>query len=90
MHAVSLRRLTVLVHPNFAGAVFAVPPERVRWCVTSEKEYQKCVALSLRAPTIACVSKGNIIECIIAIRVRRANGARILRKSFISIDIQMD
>lgn len=75
----SLRWLTVFVHANFAGAVFAVPAERVRWCVKSEKEYQKCLALSLRAPAIACVTKENTIDCIIAIRVRRANGARILR-----------
>lgn len=75
----SLRRLTVFVHPTFAGTVFAVPAERVRWCVKSEKEYQKCSRLSLMVPAIACVRKENTIDCIIAIRVRRANGARILR-----------
>lgn len=75
----SLRRLTVFVHPNFTGALFAVTAEKVRWCVTSAKEYEKCNDLSRTAPAIACVAKESTIACIVAIRVRRANGARILR-----------
>lgn len=71
--------LTVFVHPNFAGTVFAVSADGVRWCVKSRVEYQKCLALSLKVPSIACVTKENTIDCIIAIKVRRANGARILR-----------
>ena len=55
----------------FAAAVSAVPTEKVRWCVKSEKELEKCVALAAKAPVFTCSLKLDTIECIKAIKVRR-------------------
>jgi len=55
----------------FAAAVFAAPADKVKWCVKSEKELEKCVTLAAIAPAFTCVKKSNTIECIMAIKVRR-------------------
>ncbi|KAK9539233.1 hypothetical protein VZT92_004351 [Zoarces viviparus] len=55
------------------AAVFAAPATKVKWCVTSDKELQKCVALEKKAPVFSCVKRDNAIGCIIAIRAGEAD-----------------
>ncbi|KAK5889043.1 hypothetical protein CesoFtcFv8_015082 [Champsocephalus esox] len=54
------------------AAVSAVPTEKVRWCVKSEKELTKCVALAAKAPVFTCL-KLDTIECIKAIKASEAD-----------------
>ncbi|KAF1383854.1 hypothetical protein PFLUV_G00136170 [Perca fluviatilis] len=55
------------------AAVFAAPADRVRWCVKSDKEHEKCVALAAKAPAFSCVKKSNTIDCIVAIKAGEAD-----------------
>ncbi|XP_033973731.1 serotransferrin-like [Trematomus bernacchii] len=55
------------------AAVFAAPAAKVKWCVKSEKELEKCVALAAIAPAFTCVTKSNTIECIMAIKAGEAD-----------------
>ncbi|XP_023141531.1 transferrin-a [Amphiprion ocellaris] len=54
---------------GFLATVLAAPgPEKVKWCVKSDAELQKCLALAAAAPAFSCVKKDNTIDCIIAIK----------------------
>ncbi|XP_033935874.1 serotransferrin-like [Pseudochaenichthys georgianus] len=55
------------------AAVSAVPTEKVRWCVKSEKELEKCVALTAKAPAFTCSLKRDTMECIRAITAGEAD-----------------
>uniref|UniRef100_A0A8D0AMN1 Serotransferrin n=1 Tax=Sander lucioperca TaxID=283035 RepID=A0A8D0AMN1_SANLU len=55
------------------AAVFAAPADRVRWCVKSDKEHEKCEALAAKAPAFSCVKKTNTIDCIVAIKAGEAD-----------------
>ncbi|KAI4809940.1 hypothetical protein KUCAC02_018795 [Chaenocephalus aceratus] len=55
------------------AAVSAVPTEKVRWCVKSLKELEKCVALAAKAPVFTCSLKLDTIECIKAIKAGEAD-----------------
>ncbi|XP_070775056.1 transferrin-a [Enoplosus armatus] len=75
------------------AAVFAAPADRVRWCVISDQEHQKCLGLSARAPVFSCVKKENIIDCIIAIKAGEADaitldGGDIYTAGLINYDLQ--
>ncbi|XP_041847938.1 transferrin-a [Melanotaenia boesemani] len=59
------------------AAVFAAPAEKVRWCVKSEQELQKCSALAAAAPTFSCVRKENTLECIVAIKAGEADAITV-------------
>ncbi|XP_059200279.1 transferrin-a [Centropristis striata] len=48
------------------AAVFA--ETKVKWCVKSDKEFEKCQALSAINPVFTCVKKANTLDCIIAIK----------------------
>ncbi|XP_034090393.1 transferrin-a isoform X2 [Gymnodraco acuticeps] len=54
------------------AAVSAVPTDKVKWCVKSEKELEKCVALAAKATAFTCV-KLDTIECIKAIKAGEAD-----------------
>ncbi|XP_061923703.1 serotransferrin-like [Entelurus aequoreus] len=66
-----MKHLLVLVHLLLAclAAVWSAPAdtEKVRWCVKSDKEYQKCMDLAAKAPVFTCVKRTNSMDCIIAI-----------------------
>ncbi|KAM3605207.1 uncharacterized protein V6R79_022248 [Siganus canaliculatus] len=55
------------------ATVFAVPAEKVKWCVKSEQELRKCLALAAKAPAFSCVHKDSTIDCIIAIKAGEAD-----------------
>ncbi|XP_034559808.1 transferrin-a isoform X2 [Notolabrus celidotus] len=55
------------------ATVFAAPHERVRWCVTSQKEQQKCTDFSAKVPVFSCVRRDSILNCIIAIKAGEAD-----------------
>ncbi|XP_028448921.1 transferrin-a isoform X2 [Perca flavescens] len=55
------------------AAVFAAPADRVKWCVKSDKEHDKCVALAAKVPAFSCVKKSNTIDCIVAIKAGEAD-----------------
>ncbi|XP_031710794.1 transferrin-a [Anarrhichthys ocellatus] len=55
------------------AAVFAAPANKVKWCVTSDKELQKCLALEKKASAFSCVKRDNTINCIVAIRAGEAD-----------------
>nr|CAL92188.1 transferrin [Trematomus bernacchii] len=55
------------------AAVFAAPAAKVKWCVKSVKEMEKCVALAAIAPAFTCVLRANTLECIIAIKAGEAD-----------------
>lgn len=54
------------------AAALAAPSARIRWCLKSEAEYQKCKRLEVVAPAISCVPMESTMDCIVAIRVRKA------------------
>ncbi|XP_041658628.1 transferrin-a [Cheilinus undulatus] len=54
------------------ATVFAVPSV-VRWCVRSEKEQQKCLALAASNTVFSCVLRDNTLDCIIAIQAGEAD-----------------
>ncbi|KAL3055169.1 hypothetical protein OYC64_017968 [Pagothenia borchgrevinki] len=55
------------------AAVFAAPAAKVKWCVKSVKEREKCVALAAKDPAFTCVLRANTLECIIAIKAGEAD-----------------
>nr|AEV21971.1 transferrin [Trachidermus fasciatus] len=55
------------------ATVFAAPANKVRWCVTSDKEQEKCAALAAKAPVFSCVRKDSVLACIVAIRAVEAD-----------------
>uniref|UniRef100_A0A7N6AHT8 Serotransferrin n=1 Tax=Anabas testudineus TaxID=64144 RepID=A0A7N6AHT8_ANATE len=40
----------------------AAPAEKVRWCLKSDQEYQKCLTLAAKAPGLSCVKKDNTFD----------------------------
>ncbi|XP_008283972.1 transferrin-a [Stegastes partitus] len=58
---------------GFLATVLAAPAEKVKWCVKSDAEYQKCLALATAAPAFSCVKKDNTIDCIVAIKAGDAD-----------------
>ncbi|XP_049889736.1 transferrin-a [Epinephelus moara] len=55
------------------AAVLAVPGTQVKWCVKSDKEYEKCTALAGVAPAFTCIKRENTIDCITAIKSGEAD-----------------
>uniref|UniRef100_UPI0037E9C6B8 transferrin-a n=1 Tax=Semicossyphus pulcher TaxID=241346 RepID=UPI0037E9C6B8 len=55
------------------ATVFAAPLESVKWCVTSDQEYMKCLDLARANAVFACVKRNNALDCIIAIRSGEAD-----------------
>ncbi|KAI9544731.1 hypothetical protein NQZ68_001609 [Dissostichus eleginoides] len=55
------------------AAVFAAPAGKVKWCVKSDKELEKCLALKAKAPAFTCVLRLNTLDCIIAIKAGEAD-----------------
>ncbi|KAK2822410.1 hypothetical protein Q5P01_022475 [Channa striata] len=53
--------------------VFAAPAEKLRWCLKSEQEQQKCLALAQNSPVFSCVRRDNTADCITAIRAGEAD-----------------
>ncbi|XP_037644109.1 transferrin-a [Sebastes umbrosus] len=76
------------------ATVFSAPADlKVRWCVKSDKELEKCVALAAKAPAITCVKKDNTIDCIVAIKAGEADaitldGGDIYVAGLINYDLQ--
>uniref|UniRef100_A0A3Q1FJK2 Serotransferrin n=1 Tax=Acanthochromis polyacanthus TaxID=80966 RepID=A0A3Q1FJK2_9TELE len=59
---------------GFLATVLAAPgPEKVKWCVKSDAELQKCNALAAASAAFSCVKKDNTIDCIIAIKAGDAD-----------------
>uniref|UniRef100_G3PK34 Serotransferrin n=1 Tax=Gasterosteus aculeatus aculeatus TaxID=481459 RepID=G3PK34_GASAC len=55
------------------ASVFAAPTDKVKWCVTSDREHEKCRALVVKAPAFSCVKRENVLSCIIAIKAGEAD-----------------
>ncbi|CAJ1072255.1 transferrin-a isoform X2 [Xyrichtys novacula] len=55
------------------ATALAVPVSHVRWCVTSDKELQKCMALAASNPTFSCVLRESTLTCITAIKAGEAD-----------------
>ncbi|CAL8280084.1 unnamed protein product [Lota lota] len=55
------------------ATAFGAPEEKVKWCVTSNAERDKCNALTLKAPVFACVLRANADQCIQAIKAGEAD-----------------
>ncbi|XP_054452189.1 transferrin-a [Anoplopoma fimbria] len=69
----NMQTLLLVVLLGCLATVFAAPADRVRWCVTSDRELAKCTALAAKAPVFSCVRKDNALSCIIAIRAGEAD-----------------
>uniref|UniRef100_A0A7N6A7T7 Serotransferrin n=1 Tax=Anabas testudineus TaxID=64144 RepID=A0A7N6A7T7_ANATE len=66
--------LNVVSHPSVStAAALAAPAEKVRWCLKSDQEYQKCLTLAAKAPGLSCVKKDNTFDCIVAIKAGEAD-----------------
>ncbi|KAM7400640.1 hypothetical protein PAMA_005029 [Pampus argenteus] len=83
------------IHPfAFAAAVFAAPADRkVKWCVTSDAELQKCARLRDHAPVFDCHKKDSTYECISEIKAGKADaitldGGDIFRAGLKPHDLQ--
>ncbi|XP_054623570.1 serotransferrin-like [Dunckerocampus dactyliophorus] len=72
-----MKHLLFLLHLLLAclAAVLSAPADtdKVRWCVKSDQEYQKCLDLANKAPVFTCVKKTNSLDCIIAIHAGNAD-----------------
>ncbi|XP_034411751.1 transferrin-a isoform X2 [Cyclopterus lumpus] len=55
------------------AAVSAAPADKVKWCVTSDKELEKCAALAVKAPAFSCVKRDSVTACIAAIKAAEAD-----------------
>ncbi|XP_028988135.1 serotransferrin-like [Betta splendens] len=55
------------------ATVFTAPAEKVRWCLISETENQKCFFLAKKAPALSCVRRDSAKDCIIAIKAGEAD-----------------
>jgi len=53
--------------------VFSAPTEKVKWCLKSDQELQKCLQLAAKAPVFSCVKKESTLDCIIAIKAGEAD-----------------
>ncbi|XP_051944038.1 transferrin-a isoform X5 [Hippocampus zosterae] len=49
------------------AVVLSDPPMNVRWCVKSDKEHEKCLAMAKKAPVFTCVKRPDSLGCITAI-----------------------
>ncbi|XP_019748408.1 transferrin-a isoform X2 [Hippocampus comes] len=61
----SLLRPALLL--SYLAVVLSAPAENVRWCVKSDKEHEKCVAMAKKAPVFTCVKRSDSLGCITAI-----------------------
>ncbi|KAM3866229.1 transferrin-a [Diretmus argenteus] len=71
----------------------AAPTEKVRWCVTSNQELNKCSALAAHDKVFSCVQRISIHECIRAIKANEADaitldGGEIYTAGQTSYDLQ--
>ncbi|XP_028988133.1 serotransferrin-like [Betta splendens] len=55
------------------ATVFTAPAEKVRWCLISDTENQKCLFLAKKAPALSCVRRDSAKDCIIAIKAHEAD-----------------
>ncbi|XP_034038712.1 transferrin-a [Thalassophryne amazonica] len=53
--------------------VFAIPTTKVTWCLKSDQEEQKCLALKAKFPVFGCVKRENSKDCIKAIHAGEAD-----------------
>ncbi|KAM9789615.1 transferrin-a [Neosynchiropus ocellatus] len=58
-----MKSLVIVALLGSFAAVFA-DPTKVRWCVKSEPEYQKCLALASVSPVFSCEKRTSTIDCI--------------------------
>ncbi|TKS79821.1 Serotransferrin Precursor [Collichthys lucidus] len=68
-----MKTLLLVAFVGCLAAVSAAPANTVKWCLKSDQEYQKCLALRAKAPAFACVRKDNTLDCIIAIKAGEAD-----------------
>ncbi|XP_077471698.1 serotransferrin-like isoform X2 [Stigmatopora argus] len=61
-------QLLLLLLSSLAAAMLSAPLDFVRWCVKSDKEFEKCSDLASKVPLFSCVKRSNAMECIIAIQ----------------------
>ncbi|KAM9821595.1 serotransferrin-like [Syngnathus typhle] len=59
------------------AVVLSASAEHVRWCVKSDKEHQKCLALATKAPVFSCVKKSDSLGCINAIHDSSADAVTL-------------
>ncbi|XP_019733574.1 serotransferrin-like isoform X2 [Hippocampus comes] len=64
LHLSHLRSMLLL---SYLAVVLSASTDHVRWCLKSDKEHQKCLALATKAPVFSCVKKSNTLECLTAI-----------------------
>ncbi|XP_058500222.1 transferrin-a [Solea solea] len=55
------------------GCLACAFAEKVRWCVTSDKENAKCLDLVKAAPDFACERRASVVECLTAIQASEAD-----------------
>uniref|UniRef100_A0A3Q3FW67 Serotransferrin n=1 Tax=Labrus bergylta TaxID=56723 RepID=A0A3Q3FW67_9LABR len=63
----------LLVLLGCLATVFAAPLEKVKWCVKSDQEFQKCLSLEAKTSAFTCVKRDSTLNCIIAIRAGEAD-----------------
>nr|CAM96032.1 transferrin [Larimichthys crocea] len=68
-----MKTLLLVAFVGCLAAVSAAPANTVKWCLKSDQEYQKCLALKAKAPAFACVKKDNTLDCIVAIKAGEAD-----------------
>ncbi|CAK6966880.1 transferrin-a [Scomber scombrus] len=69
----NMKHLLLLALLGCLASALAAPAEKVKWCVTSDQELQKCLHLATAAPAFTCVKKDSTIDCIIAIKAGEAD-----------------
>ncbi|KAM8839808.1 transferrin-a isoform 1-T1 [Synchiropus picturatus] len=58
-----MKSLVIVALLGSFAAVFADPP-KLKWCVKSEPEYQKCLAFAAVATGFSCEKRSSTIDCI--------------------------
>ncbi|XP_037313676.2 transferrin-a [Pungitius pungitius] len=75
------------------ATAFAAPADTVKWCVTSDREHDKCRALAASAPAFSCVKRESVLSCITAIKAGEADaitldGGDIYTAGQVNYDLQ--
>ncbi|XP_077382012.1 transferrin-a isoform X2 [Festucalex cinctus] len=66
-HLLSSSLSPTLLLLSYLAVVLSAPAEHVKWCVKSDKEYQKCLDLAAKEPVFTCVKRSDSLGCITAI-----------------------
>ncbi|KAM7379336.1 hypothetical protein PAMP_004898 [Pampus punctatissimus] len=88
-----MKSLLLLALLGCLVSTFSTHADRVKWCVISHQEFQKCLRLAAHASVFSCVMRENTHDCLTAIKAGAADaitldGGDIYTAGLKSYDLQ--